>query len=294
MIDDDDLVLDETMVDVLASVDAEVVFCRGFIGGHGVLPHPWGDQSKLRFGSIGLINFCVRRSVWLQHIAACADSHGGDWRFLESVIRSPHAYRVGWIDRQFACAPLSMQGHEERHDLTAVELFAYWRATGHPMNMAISEACAETITRLVAEYGVRSSMESGSGVSTLLLASCVEHHTALENNPKVREDVQKGLWLHGLDAFLPKVSLVGSPKWYANGITPRPVDLILIDGPVGRIGRHGAIDAVGDWCHKSTIIVVDDTHREAERRIASIISSSRKMTVASTDGAHGYSVLYPT
>ena len=65
--------------------------------------------------------------------------------------------------------------------------------------------------------------------------------------------------------------LVGDPPWY-DWKPSHPFDLILIDGSPGTIGRKGILRVLDDCVHETTIVVLDDTNRPAERELAEDIS----------------------
>jgi len=75
--------------------------------------------------------------------------------------------------------------------------------------------------------------------------------------------------------------------------------LILIDGPPGRIGRSGILRALPRLLHGETVIVVDDPHRRAERRLAGEIAARYSMTALFSRSSglfglsRGFSILTP-
>lgn len=54
----------------------------------------------------------------------------------------------------------------------------------------------------------------------------------------------------------------------------RLFDLILIDGPAAIGSRSAAYDAVMSMSHSKTVIIIDDTHRGAERELAERLRNS--------------------
>ena len=82
--------------------------------------------------------------------------------------------------------------------------------------------------------------------------------------------------------YAPIIRYPGGYDWYdVSKLTRLPeYDLLLIDGPTGSIGRVGVV--IHRFMFDLDVpIVIDDTHREAERRIAMDLSQllGRDMTV---------------
>ena len=106
-------------------------------------------------------------------------------------------------------------------------------------------------------------LEAGSGRSTVLFERTGCRHVALEH------DARYGAGC----ASVVKAPLVGTPPWY-DWTPAHAVDLLFIDGPPGRIGRAGILRVLPQLVHERTVIVIDDTNRRAERRLADHIAAT--------------------
>lgn len=142
-------------------------------------------------------------------------------------------------------------------------LLAAWTHAGGDPDYAIAPALWQTLAPLL-RPGLKT-LETGSGLSTWLMAAWGCNHTALEHDPAWYQRVAGPLCgeacVH-LRAITPQTT---SP-WYA-WQPPGPFDLILIDGPTGDIGRGGILQHLPELITPHTVIVVDDTHRPSDRTL---------------------------
>ena len=125
-------------------------------------------------------------------------------------------------------------------------------------DFSISRHCWETIRPLI-QPGI-STLECGSGLSTLLFDAAGAVHTALEHDARYAAP----------SASVQLLSLSGNPKWY-DWEPPHAYDLIFIDGPPESIGRGGILRVIEQCTHDRSVIAVDDVHRPAEQQLLSQI-----------------------
>jgi glycosyltransferase involved in cell wall biosynthesis len=149
----------------------------------------------------------------------------------------------------------------------------------------ITDECWNAIESRL-EPGMRT-LETGSGKSTILFERAGCDHVALEHDVRKRAPYTSVV----------VAPLTGSPAWY-DWEPAHPFDLVLIDGPPGRIGRFGILRVLPRLVHRGSVIVVDDTHRKAERRLAEEIARRHGMSVESRKTTvfglvRGYSILSP-
>ena len=126
-------------------------------------------------------------------------------------------------------------------------------------------------------------VECSSGVSTIVLARCMEivgrgHVYSLENSAEFVTKTQALLRLHGLERFasvlhapLVPISLVGwSGQWYSHDVLPKElrIDLLVVDGPpsfVSEMARYPAIPVLHGRINPLAAVFLDDADREAEK-----------------------------
>lgn len=127
-------------------------------------------------------------------------------------------------------------------------------------------------------------LECGSGLSTLLFDAAGCRHTALEHD-RAHAAPSDSVVL---------VPLVGRPPWYDWEPT-HPYDLVLVDGPPrDGGGRDGIMRVFGRLIHPTTVVILDDTHRPAERHLAETIC--RQYPFQPTHHTHnerGFSIFTP-
>lgn len=148
-------------------------------------------------------------------------------------------------------------------------------------NWTISRFCWETTRTLVRPSWT--TLECGSGLSTLLFDAIGCRHTALEHDAR-RCAASQSVIL---------APLVGEPRWY-DWTTKSRFDLIFIDGPPGRIGRSGIRNRIGQMMHDDSIVVLDDTNRAAEHRLCRQLASDLLLDGYGLQGwERSFSILWP-
>lgn len=121
-------------------------------------------------------------------------------------------------------------------------------------------------------------LECGSGVSTLLIAS-LTHSARTEVLVLENSDVWHRFMSQVIDALgYDHVKVVYAPlveyedfAWYEVGETglSKPIRLVVCDGPPGKTkgGRYGLLPVMRQYLADNCTVLLDDTHRQAERNI---------------------------
>lgn len=152
---------------------------------------------------------------------------------------------------------------------------------------ALSPDIALELVERILAGGVRTVLETGSGVSTLLMALAFKKRAgggrvvALEHDARYAHASRRLLAEHGCAdiaevVLAPLVSQTvdgGVFEWYdlTNvDVEPHSVDLLLIDGPPASIGprsRYPAVPLLRSTLTRDSRIVLDDANRPDERQI---------------------------
>lgn len=145
------------------------------------------------------------------------------------------------------------------------------------------EAIAGMVDHLLARAAPSNVVELGSGVSTIWLGLALRdygsgHLTAFEHDPVYAARTRAQLRAHDLDGWCTVLDspLAGADDrwpegWYhIDTWHPRPIDLLLVDGPPGagrEMARDPAFDVLGPYLAPGALLVVDDVDREDEARM---------------------------
>ena len=153
-----------------------------------------------------------------------------------------------------------------------------WSA-GADFIQIIVDACLEAKPSLV--------LECSSGLTTLMLARCCQLNGAgrvisLENGGQYAENTRSYIERYGLQAY---ASVIHAPlesavyddteySWYATREMPdADVDMLVIDGPSGFIGKHARYPAM-PVCYPRLVhgsrVYLDDAARPDEREIVAL------------------------
>jgi len=140
-------------------------------------------------------------------------------------------------------------------------------------------------------------LECGSGATTLLVAALTAREgvrcVVLEHDRAWYEHLSRVLDKLGYD----HVHLIHAPLrdyrnygWYQVPLhlVPQDIRLVICDGPPGSVpgGRYGLMPVMGSRLTHDCVILLDDTHRAAERRIVDAWRKYRCLT-ANRLGAFG-------
>lgn len=125
-------------------------------------------------------------------------------------------------------------------------------------------------------------LECSSGISTLILARCMEklgrgHVYSLEHDPVFAEKTRANLRHHGLDKF---ATVLDAPlrelqlsdwngKWYDKDVVPAGIqfDLLVVDGPpqfIAKMARYPAVPVFYSRLSASAAVYLDDAARPDE------------------------------
>jgi predicted O-methyltransferase YrrM len=131
-------------------------------------------------------------------------------------------------------------------------------------------------------------VETGSGVSTLVIAYCLKKLgkgklLSLEHDTKYAEMSRNQISFHGLDGI---ATIVHAPLkeieiknrrwlWYntASFTINNPIDVLIIDGPPGhvqKLSRYPAIPILYSHLNEGSKIIVDDGRRDDEKTIVAL------------------------
>ena len=152
----------------------------------------------------------------------------------------------------------------------------HWSAAADFLKLIVDE---------VINHNPRNVVECGSGVSTLMLAAACREFgggkiASLEHQQEYASDMRDIIASYQLQDF---VTIIDAPlvdtqlngdeyQWYSlKSMHMRDIDLLVIDGPPGKLQRYSRYPAVPllyDFLNKGCTIFLDDAAREDEQEIA--------------------------
>lgn len=150
---------------------------------------------------------------------------------------------------------------------------------------AVAPDFGHFLAKTVREEKPQVALEMGSGVSTLIMARCMElngrgHVYSIEHDPEFAARTEKMLAEYGLQhraticvAGLARQDIDGREcLWYDRGCIPdlERIDLLVIDGPPGHLEKGIRYPALPAFCEKQPVgglVLLDDYRREGERLI---------------------------
>ncbi|MEW8627922.1 MAG: hypothetical protein AB2551_19400 [Candidatus Thiodiazotropha sp.] len=164
----------------------------------------------------------------------------------------------------------------QRGAISRIDIFFLAIAWGN-----IGYAAGISYLRHVGERVLKSKgpiLECGSGATTLLIATLTQteqrQFVVFEHNLewyRHLRQILKQLGFHHVKLIHAPLVDYGDFRWYKAPTLNRhpPFELVICDGPPGSIpgGRYGLLPIMGDQLSTSCLILLDDTHRKAERHI---------------------------
>ena len=141
---------------------------------------------------------------------------------------------------------------------------------------SISEEVVATISDLIKPNDII--LELGSGAGTGVLAETYQM-ISVENNPAFL-GIEDTRYIHAPIIDYDESLYTDETGWYDYNILkaelPTEYDLLLVDGPHGRIGRSGLLSHL-DLFRSDKPVIVDDSHRIAESTLAENICKAWNM-----------------
>lgn len=151
-------------------------------------------------------------------------------------------------------------------------------------NWAISPDFANLLINLIFKRKPAVVLETGSGLSSILIGYCIKKAgsgklISLEHNNEYVELNTQNIIEHGLQdivkiiyAPLKKYTINNMEYIWYDFIPEEKIDLLLVDGPPADIqkdSRYPALPLLIDKLSDDSLIILDDTIREDEKRIIS-------------------------
>lgn len=179
-----------------------------------------------------------------------------------------------------------MDSHQAEYLLALYRLLDLKRDLPKMRGWAISPDFGHYLAKTIRDRRPETALEMGSGVSTLIMARCMEqngkgHVYSIEHDPKFAAQTERMLAEYGLRhrATVCVAELANQDidarecLWYDRGCIPdlERIDLLVIDGPPGDLDKEIRYPALPAFCHKQPVgglVLLDDYGREGERRVS--------------------------
>jgi predicted O-methyltransferase YrrM len=144
---------------------------------------------------------------------------------------------------------------------------------------AISPDFAALIVRMILDQRPALIVETGSGLTTLVAAYCLEQVgigriVSLDHDAEFAAATRRLLEEHGLEAFadVRYAPLTTTPagRWYERSawVDLKHIDLAIVDGPPsipGPLARYPVIPLLGKLLSPDAVVLVDDADRSDEQ-----------------------------
>jgi predicted O-methyltransferase YrrM len=158
------------------------------------------------------------------------------------------------------------------------------RALPLTRNWAASPDFLAVVSRHALDQRPRAIVECGSGVSTVILARCMQLNgtgrvVSLDHDPHFAEQTRRELERHGLSEW---AKVIHAPlkrhelgdaawDWYdIRDLPDIPIDMLVVDGPpmpLGRMIRYPAGPVLFPRLSSTALVILDDADRPDEQQI---------------------------
>jgi hypothetical protein len=161
-----------------------------------------------------------------------------------------------------------------RRDIVLLALA--WGNIGYAAGFSYLGHVGDRVTRTLGPI-----LECGSGATTLLIAALTQRQEpeviVLEHNKTWYDYLSRiiqGLGFHHVQLLYAPLINYGDYHWYDLGdqVLSLDISLVICDGPPGSTqgGRYGLMPVMDKQLAKHCVVLLDDTHRQAERRIIDV------------------------
>lgn len=132
----------------------------------------------------------------------------------------------------------------------------------------ICKGVHEAIRQLISDHSVI--LEFGSGKGSMILSETYDLHS-VEHNIEWVGYAPKAKYIHAPIINIEPIFPFKHDSWYDGeaiiSSIPKSIDLILVDGPTGKIGRSGIISII-EQLPNTAIWIIDDTLRKEDSELS--------------------------